>query len=136
PGAQGRQPPAEEPAEARSAAESRRRGALLATADPVAMAEQFLSQDEIDALLDATETGEAPAASAAAQPEAQPYDLARQERIVRGRMPALELIHERFSRNLRIGLFNFMRRNPEVTIEPVVVGKYSTFIGSLAVPSN
>ena len=104
------------------------------------MTEQFLSQDEIDALLDATENGEDPtssaASSAALSAEARPYDLARQERIVRGRMPALELIHERFSRNLRIGLFNFMRRNPEVTVEPVVVGKYSTFMSTLMVPSN
>jgi flagellar motor switch protein FliM len=99
------------------------------------MAEQFLSQDEIDALLDAAATGDEPAAPATTS-GAQPYDLARQERIIRGRMPALELIHERFSRNLRIGLFNFMRRNPEVSVEPVVVGKYATFMGSLVVPSN
>jgi flagellar motor switch protein FliM len=98
--------------------------------------EQFLSQDEIDALLDAAGPGEEIAAPAAVAGDARPYDLARQERIVRGRMPALELIHERFSRNLRIGLFNFMRRNPEVTVEPVVVGKYATFMNSLAVPSN
>ena len=99
------------------------------------MAEQFLSQDEIDALLDAAAPGDEPAAPANAA-GARPYDLARQERIVRGRMPALELIHERFSRNLRIGLFNFMRRNPEVSVEPVVVGKYATFMSSLVVPSN
>jgi flagellar motor switch protein FliM len=100
------------------------------------MADQFLSQDEIDALLDAAGPAEAQAPASDEARGAQPYDLARQERIVRGRMPALELIHERFSRNLRIGLFNFMRRNPEVSVEPVVVGKYATFIGSLAVPSN
>ena len=99
------------------------------------MAEQFLSQDEIDALLDATAPGDESAALENST-GARPYDLARQERIVRGRMPALELIHERFSRNLRIGLFNFMRRNPEISVEPVVVGKYASFIGSLAVPSN
>lgn len=99
------------------------------------MAEQFLSQDEIDALLDAA--GPADAAPAPVEHyEAKPYDLARQERIVRGRMPALELIHERFTRNLRLGLFNFMRRNPEVTAEPIIVGKYATFIGGLTVPSN
>jgi flagellar motor switch protein FliM len=102
----------------------------------MSMAEQFLSQDEIDALLDAAGPGDEIAEPATVAADARPYDLARQERIVRGRMPALELIHERFSRNLRIGLFNFMRRNPEVTVEPVVVGKYATFMNSLAVPSN
>lgn len=102
----------------------------------MSMAEQFLSQDEIDALLDAAGPGGEIAEPVTVAADARPYDLARQERIVRGRMPALELIHERFSRNLRIGLFNFMRRNPEVTVEPVVVGKYATFMNSLAVPSN
>ncbi|HZH07118.1 MAG TPA: flagellar motor switch protein FliM [Lautropia sp.] len=102
------------------------------------MAEQLLSQEEIDALLIASATGgERPAqGSFPKSASVEPYDLARQERIVRGRMPALELIHERFSRNLRIGLFNFMRRNPEVIPEPVVVGKYATFMSTLVAPSN
>ncbi len=106
------------------------------------MAEQFLSQDEIDALLDdpAPPAGrgdeEEPGLATAGIGEAQPYDLARQERIVRGRMPALELIHERFARNLRLGLFNFMRRNPEITTQPIVIGKYASFMGGLMVPSN
>jgi flagellar motor switch protein FliM len=102
------------------------------------MAEQFLSQDEIEALLAVTgnDNSTAAAPSPAGHLKVEPYDLARQERIVRGRMPALELIHERFSRNIRIGLFNFMRRNPEVTVEPVVVGKYATFMGSIMAPSN
>jgi flagellar motor switch protein FliM len=102
------------------------------------MAEPFLSQEEIDALLDASAAegaaGAPPADAATAGIE--PYDLARQERIVRGRMPALELIHERFSRNLRIGLFNFMRRNPEVSAVPVVVGKYASFMGGMVAPSS
>ena len=102
------------------------------------MAEQFLSQEEIDALLEvAGNDGVAPGpATPPRHTKIEPYDLARQERIVRGRMPALELINERFSRNIRIGLFNFMRRNPEVTVDPVVVGKYATFMGSIMAPSN
>ena len=103
------------------------------------MAEPFLSQEEIDALLDAS-AAEAAQETAQLPPEpppmVEPYDLARQERIVRGRMPALELIHERFSRNLRIGLFNFMRRNPEVLADPVVVGKYGSFMSGLMAPSS
>ncbi|MGE0801596.1 MAG: flagellar motor switch protein FliM [Lautropia sp.] len=98
------------------------------------MADQFLSQDEIDALLDAPAAADP--GTAAGDDGPQPYDLARQERIVRGRLPALELIHERFARNLRLGLFNFMRRNPEISAEPVVIGKYATFMSSLAVPSS
>jgi flagellar motor switch protein FliM len=99
-------------------------------------AEQFLSQDEVDALLEGV-TGESQVA-----PEATPadgvrsYDLANQERIVRGRMPTLEIINERFSRNLRIGLFNFMRRSPEVSVGPVRVLKYSAFLRDIVVPTN
>jgi flagellar motor switch protein FliM len=47
-----------------------------------------------------------------------PYNLATQERIVRGRMPTLEIINERFARLVRIGLFNFLRRSAEVSVGP------------------
>ena len=99
-------------------------------------AEQYLSQDEVDALLEGV-TGE----SQARAPEAptggvRNYDLANQERIVRGRMPTLEIINERFARNLRIGLFNFMRRSPEVSVGPVRVLKYSAFLRDIVVPTN
>ncbi len=99
------------------------------------MAEQFLSQDEIDALLDGPDQPEeAGQVDVGDGPRA--YDLARQERIVRGRMPTLELMHERFARNLRVGIFNFMRRNPEISVGPIGVGKYSAFINELAVPTS
>ena len=100
------------------------------------MADNFLSQEEVDALLkgvngDQDETGK-PEDSAGVRP----YNLATQERIVRGRMPTLEIINERFSRLLRIGLFNFLHRSAEVSIGPVRVSKYSEFIRNLVVPTN
>lgn len=99
------------------------------------MAEQFLSQDEIDALLDGPEQSEDNGqVDDGGAPRS--YDLAHQERIVRGRMPTLELIHERFARNLRIGIFKLMRRNPEVVVGPIGVGKYSAFIDQLEVPTS
>ncbi|HEU4851264.1 MAG TPA: flagellar motor switch protein FliM, partial [Telluria sp.] len=64
------------------------------------------------------------------------YNLATQERIVRGRMPTLEIINERFARLLRIGLFNFLRRSAEVSVGSVRVSKYSEFIRNLVVPTN
>lgn len=99
------------------------------------MADQFLSQDEVDALLEGV------AGDGDSQPEApkegiRPYDLATSERIVRGRMPTLEIINERFARNLRIGLFNFMRKSPEISIGPVKVQKYSEFLRNIVVPTN
>jgi flagellar motor switch protein FliM len=100
------------------------------------MAENFLSQDEVDALLkgvtgeqDDTETQEDTTG-------VRPYNLATQERIVRGRMPTLEIINERFARLFRIGLFSFMRRTAEISVGPVKVTKYSEFIRNLVVPTN
>ena len=99
-------------------------------------AEQFLSQDEVDALLEGV-TGEGPAIAAdPSEGGVRTYDLANQERIVRGRMPTLEIINERFARNLRVGLFNFMRRSPEVSVGPVRVLKYSAFLRDIVVPTN
>ncbi len=101
------------------------------------MSQDFLSQEEVDALLKGV-TGEAEAEEAEASPAGgpRPYDLGRQERIVRGRMPTLELINERFARYLRIGLFNFMHRNAEISVGPIRVQKYSEFIRNLVVPTN
>jgi flagellar motor switch protein FliM len=98
--------------------------------------QEFLSQDEVDALLKgASGQTETPADEAPAG-EVRPYDLARQDRTVRGRMPTLEIINERFARLLRLGFFNFMRRNPEISIGPVRVIKYGEFVRNLVVPTN
>ena len=101
------------------------------------MNQQILSQDEVDALLQGI-TGESQKLEADDQPSqgVREYDLASQERIVRGRMPTMEIVNERFSRNLRVGLFNFIRRSPEISIGPVSVHKYSAFLRELAVPTN
>ena len=101
------------------------------------MADAFLSQEEVDALLKGV-TGEADDAPAEeVDPKAvRSYNLATQERIVRGRMPTLEIINERFARLIRIGLYNFLRRNVEISVGPVRVSKYSEFIRNLVVPTN
>jgi flagellar motor switch protein FliM len=101
------------------------------------MSQDFLSQEEVDALLKGVsgEADEEQTADAAAGGP-RPYDLGRQERIVRGRMPTLELINERFARYLRIGLFNYMHRNAEISVGPIRVQKYSEFIRNLVVPTN
>jgi flagellar motor switch protein FliM len=101
------------------------------------MAQDFLSQEEVDALLKgvAGETDEV-VAEAGDVGGVKPYDLGRQERIVRGRMPTMELINERFARYLRIGLFNYMHKGVEVSVAPIKVQKYSEFIRNLVVPTN
>ena len=101
------------------------------------MAGDFLSQDEVDALLKGV-TGETddPEREAGEDASIRAYNLGTQERIVRGRMPTLELINERFARYLRIGLFNYMHRNAEISVGPIRVQKYSEFIRNLVVPTN
>lgn len=98
---------------------------------------EFLSQDEVDSLLRGV-TGETDEVDTSSEPEGgvRPYNLASQERIVRGRMPTMEVINERFARLFRIGLFNFIRRTPEISVGPVRVLKFGEFIRNLHVPTN
>ncbi len=100
------------------------------------MSQEFLSQDEVDALLKGVtgEVDEAPVEEVAG--DVKNYDIGRQERIVRGRMPTMELINERFARLFRIGLFNYLHRNAEISVGPIRVQKYSEFIRNLVVPTN
>jgi flagellar motor switch protein FliM len=100
-------------------------------------ARDSLSQEEVETLLGGMASGKGSRRSGRpVEKVVRPYDLAKHERIIRGRMPTLEIINERFARLLRIGLFNFMRRNPDVVVGPVRVLKYSEFINELAVPTN
>ncbi len=97
----------------------------------------LLSQEEIDALLHGvgsgdveTETDEGP------EGEVQQYDFTSQDRIVRGRMPTLEMINERFARYFRISLFNMLRRQAEIAIGGVQMLKFSEYVHSLFVPTS
>jgi flagellar motor switch protein FliM len=101
------------------------------------MSQEFLSQDEVDSLLRGV-TGETEDTAQDAGPAdgVRPYNMATQERIVRGRMPTMEIINERFARLLRIGLYNFIHRSAEVSVGPVRVLKFSEFIRNLPVPAN
>jgi flagellar motor switch protein FliM len=101
------------------------------------MDQQILSQDEVDALLQGI-TGEGQKLEAEDVPQdgVRQVDLASQERFVRARMPTLEIINERFARNIRSGLFDFIRKSPEVAIGAIRVQKYSAFLREIVVPTN
>jgi flagellar motor switch protein FliM len=101
------------------------------------MNQQILSQDEVDALLQGI-TGESQKLEAEQVEHGaiRDYNLANQERIVRGRMPTMEIVNERFSRNIRVGLFNMIRRTPEVAVGAIQVQKYSAFLREIVVPTN
>jgi flagellar motor switch protein FliM len=101
------------------------------------MSAEILNQDEIDALLKGVDDG----AVAIEPPPDDPgkvkdYDLATQVRIVRGRMPTLEMINDRFARLFRLGLFNMLRRTPEISVAPVKVQKFTEYVQNLHVPSS
>ena len=101
------------------------------------MNQHILSQDEVDALLQGI-TGESQKLEQEEEVVGgmRDYDLANQERIVRGRMPTMEVINERFARNIRHGLFNLIRKSPEVSIGSIKVQKYSAFLREIVVPTN
>jgi flagellar motor switch protein FliM len=95
-----------------------------------------LSQDEIDALLHGIDGGDVETEQdQAAEGGIRSFDF-NQERIVRGRMPTLEMINERFARLFRIGLFNMLRRTPEVSINGVEMVKFGEYVHSLFVPTS
>jgi flagellar motor switch protein FliM len=98
--------------------------------------EEFLSQEEVDALLKGVTGEQDTAVESGDQGGIRAYNIGTQERIVRGRMPTLEIINERFARLFRAGLFGFIRRSAEISVGPVKVQKYSEFIRNLPVPTN
>ncbi len=110
---------------------------------------QVLSQAEVDALLSAVaDVNDDPAAggdaAAAAWGEQQPqvdapeitaYDLTNQDRVIRGRMPTLDIIYERFIRLFRISLSNSLRKIASITIISTDLLKFGEFVNTLPIPS-
>lgn len=101
-------------------------------------ARNVLHQDEIDALINSVENGriDAGASGEHAIEKAYPYDLCSHERVVRGRMPTLDMINERFARYLKLAMFNLFRRKIEVEPSVVETVKFSEYTHSLDFPSN
>ncbi len=103
------------------------------------MAQQtdILSQDEIDALLHGVDDGDVETDDPyPSDGEAREFNFATQDRIVRGRMPTLEMINERFARALRVRLFNMLRRSAEISVVGTRVTKFSEYMHSLFVPTS
>ncbi len=96
-----------------------------------------LSQDEIDTLLSGVDSGDIDMdAAAIASGDAEPYDLGSQDRIIRGRIPTLDMVNERLVRAIRISMFNMIRRTTEVTASGVKMLKYSEYVRSLVMPTS
>lgn len=98
--------------------------------------QDLLSQDEIDALLHGVDEGDVDTESDADDGSAQSYDLTSQDRIVRGRMPTLEMVNERFARYTRISLFNLLRRTADVAVGGIQIQKFGEYVHTLYVPTS
>ncbi len=111
---------------------------------------QVLSQDEVDALLNAVSDGDDDGAAAASSAPAsssfgeveeeeelniQPYDLTNQDRVIRGRMPILEIIYERFIRSFRVSLSNSLRKISTISMISTDLLKFGEFVNTLPIPS-
>ena len=105
--------------------------------------DQILSQSEINALLEAVSEGRiesSPAGSAAfsdggVAPEVLDYDLTSQDRVIRGRMPTLDIIDDRFCRLSRVSLAGLLRKVVQVSVESTNLMKFGEFLNYLPIPS-
>lgn len=100
---------------------------------------QVLSQNEVDALLSAVSdskvnTDEGGTEDMSSTGVVQ-YDLANQDRIIRGRLPTLDIIHDRFIRLFRVTLSNSLRKMANLSVNSTGPLKFSEFMNSLPLPS-
>ncbi|EMJ9776962.1 MULTISPECIES: flagellar motor switch protein FliM [Morganella] len=102
------------------------------------MSDSFLSQAEIDLLLNGENQGENSSSEDKLNLDAniKPYDPNTQRRVIRERLHSLEIINERFARQFRSGLFNLLRRSPDVTVGGIKIQPYHEFARNLPVPTN
>lgn len=98
--------------------------------------QDLLSQDEIDALLHGVDDGEIETEGDFDPSGVRAYDLTSQDRIVRGRMPTLEMINERFARYTRISMFNLLRRTADVSVGGIQIQKFGEYVHTLYVPTS
>ena len=98
---------------------------------------EHLSQDEIDTLLSGVDSGAVDTeVDRLADGAAQAYDFSAQDTYIRGRMPALDMVNDRFTRSLQTSAFNMLRRTAHVTVEGVKMMKYSEYIKGLVMPTS
>ena len=102
------------------------------------MSTDILSQDEVDALLGGVDDGAIDTAVEDSAPdgEVRSFDFNNQERIIRGRLPTLEMINDRFARYFRVSFFNLLRKSPEISTNGIEMIKFSEYIQTLPIPTS
>ncbi len=101
---------------------------------------QVLSQAEVDALLNAVAEGSldnnvGSAKKDEVKKDVQSFDLTNQDRVIRGKMPTLDLIYERFVRLFRMSLSNSLRKIASISIISTDLLKFGEFVNTLPIPS-
>jgi flagellar motor switch protein FliM len=99
-------------------------------------AQEVLNQDEVNALLNAVDSGDVNTEPTAIPGEVRPYDFLNDQVASRLAMPAFDLINERMARSLRVSLYNLIKRPLEIAVMPMQVRKFADYAQSLALPSN
>ena len=97
---------------------------------------EILSQDEVNALLRGISSGSIETEKQEDMGGIRAYDLTSQDRIVRGRMPTLEIINERFARLLRNDLTSALRKVAEITATSVDMQKFGEFLKNIPLPTS
>ncbi len=102
------------------------------------MTDKILSQDEVDALLKGVASGEIDTDEAKDKilTGVRSYDFTSQERIIRGRMPGLEMANEGFARHFRSSVSNLIMKFVDISVQNVEIIKFSDFIKTIPVPSS
>ncbi|MBL7545736.1 MAG: flagellar motor switch protein FliM [Bdellovibrionaceae bacterium] len=106
---------------------------------------QVLSQNEVDALLAAVSDGDVGSPEAAKESTGSvktaddkkvvSYDLTSQDRIIRGRLPQLEVIYEKFMRAFRVSLSSSLRKIASISLTSTEFLKFGEFINTLPMPT-
>lgn len=102
---------------------------------------QVLSQSEVDALLAAVSEGEIetgdPSSGGGAKDDrvVVVYDLTSQDRIIRGRLPQLDVIYEKFMRSFRVSLSSALRKIASLNHASTDFLKFGEFINTLPMPT-
>jgi flagellar motor switch protein FliM len=99
-------------------------------------AQEVLNQEEVNALLNAVDSGDVNTDAPAVPSEVRLYDFQNDHGAMRVSMPAFELINERLARALRVSLYNLLRRPLEIAVTPIQMRKFGDYAQSLALPSN
>lgn len=101
-----------------------------------AAGQEILGQDEIDALIHGIDNGDVATEAPPGRDEAREYDFSHNTRIVRGRMPTLEMINERFGRLLRTSIYSLLRRAPVISVGSVQIVKFAEYVRTLHLPTS